>query len=135
MKLKLIAVTALSTLALGSTILANDPQDAGSDQGGGRGGRHNSLDRITQDLNLTPEQQAKVQPIIDQVRPQIAEVRRDAMQKTKTLMDSAMSQIRPLLTPDQQKKLDEQQNNRMGGRRKGRHGQGGQGNQEEQGDQ
>ena len=134
MKLKLIAVTALSALALGSTTLANDPQDAGNDQRGGRGARHNPLERITEDLNLTPDQKAKIQPILDQVRPQIAEIHRDAMQKTKTLMDNTMSQIRPLLTPEQQKKLDEAQNDRMGGRH-GRRGHHGQGDQQEQGDQ
>ena len=93
--------------------------------------RRGSLDRITEDLNLTPEQKAKVQPILDQARPQIAEIHRDAMQKTKTVMDNAMAQIRPLLRPEQQKKLDESQNDRRGGRdargaRRAHRGQGGQ---------
>jgi len=116
MKLKLIALTALSTLALSSSILANDPQDATNDRPRGRGMRRGSLDRMTEDLNLTPDQKAKIQPILDQVRPQIAEIHRDAMEKTKTIMDNAMTQIRPLLTPEQQKKLDEAQNDRRGGR-------------------
>ena len=66
-------------------------------------------------MNLTPEQKAKVQPIIDQATPQIENIRREAMQKTKAVMDNAMAQIRPLLTPEQQKKLDESQNDRRGG--------------------
>ena len=57
------------------------------------------------------------------------------MQKTKTMMENAMAQIRPLLTPEQQKQLDEAQNDRRGGRG-GRHrGQGGQGDQDDQDDQ
>ena len=134
MKLKLIALTALSTLALSSSILANDPQDATNDHRGGHGGmRRGSLDRMTEDLNLTPEQKAKVQPILDQTRPQIAEIHRDAMQKTKTVMDNAMAQIRPLLTPEQQKKLDDAQNDRRGGReaRAGRRAHRGQGGQDQ----
>jgi Spy/CpxP family protein refolding chaperone len=133
MKLKLIALTALSTLALSSSILANDPQDATNDQRGGRGMRRGSLDRMTDDLNLTPEQKAKVQPILNQARPQIAEIHRDAMQKTKTVMDNAMVQIRPLLTPEQQKKLDDAQNDRRGGReaRAGRRAHRGQGGQDQ----
>ena len=66
-------------------------------------------------MNLTPEQKAKVQPIIDQATPQIKEIRREAMQKTKTVMDNAMAQIRPMLTPEQQKKLEEAKNDRRGG--------------------
>ncbi len=142
MKLKLIAITALSTLALSSSILANDPQDTTNDRPRGHGMRRGSLERITDDLNLTPDQKTKIQPILDQVRPQIAEIHRDAMAKTKTIMDNAMAQIRPLLTPEQQKKLDEAQNDRRGGRearggRRAHRGQGGQdqGDQDDGGDQ
>ena len=82
-------------------------------------------------LKLNPEQKAKVQPIIDQTSPQIQTIRRDAEQKVKTLVDNAMAQIRPILTPEQQKMLDESQHQRRGGRRDGltNHG-----SQEEQGD-
>ena len=104
MKLKLITLTALSALALGGPLLANG-QD--SDRAGGRGMRHSGLEHMMDDLNLTPDQKTKVQPIIDQAQPQLESIRRDAMEKTKTVMDNTMSQIRPLLTPDQQKKLDD----------------------------
>jgi Spy/CpxP family protein refolding chaperone len=126
MKIKLITLTTLGALALGSFSFAQEPTTAAQDQKGGRGGsRHNSLQRATEQLNLTPEQKAKVQPIIDQATPQIETIRHEAMQKTKAVMDNAMAQIRPLLTPDQQKKLDDAQNDRRGGRggHGGRHGQ------------
>ncbi|HEY2712664.1 MAG TPA: hypothetical protein VGI60_09130 [Chthoniobacterales bacterium] len=113
MKLKLITLTALGVLALGSSVLANDLQD--NDRPGGRGGmRHAGLERLTEDLNLTPDQKTKVQPIIDQAQPQLESIRREAMEKTKTVMDNTMSQIRPLLTAEQQKKLDEMKNDRQG---------------------
>jgi len=57
-------------------------------------------------LNLTSDQQTKVQPILDQAKPQIAAIHQEAMQKMKTVMDSTLSQIRPLLNADQQKQLD-----------------------------
>jgi Spy/CpxP family protein refolding chaperone len=129
MKIKLITLTTLGALSLGSSAFAQEPTTAAQDQQGGRGGsRHNSLQRTTEQLNLTPEQQAKVQPIVDQATPQIENIRREAMQKTKAVMDNAMAQIRPLLTPEQQKKLDDAQNDRRGGHggrggRGGRHGQ------------
>ncbi|PYJ45084.1 MAG: hypothetical protein DME85_13770, partial [Verrucomicrobia bacterium] len=49
----------------------------------------------------------KVQPILDTAKPQIAAIHQEAMQKMKTVMDSTLSQIRPLLTAEQQKKLDD----------------------------
>src|SRR5262249_50106592 len=73
--------------------------------GGGGGARGRRLEQLTEGLNLTPDQQAKVQPIIDQARPQVAQIHREAMQKTKAIITSTASQIRPLLTPEQQKKL------------------------------
>jgi Spy/CpxP family protein refolding chaperone len=36
------------------------------------------------------------------------------MQKIKSVVDSTASQIRPLLTPEQQKKLDDNQNTHRG---------------------
>ena len=126
MKIKLITLTTLGALSLGSSAFAQEPTTAAQDQQGGRGGsRHNSLQRATEQLNLTPEQKAKVQPIVDQATPQIENIRREAMQKTKAVMDNAMAQIRPLLTPEQQKSFDDAQNDRRGkrGGHGGRHGQ------------
>jgi periplasmic protein CpxP/Spy len=101
MKSNLVTLVAASAIALGGFAMAQ-PE-------GLHGGWHhgNPLDRISENLNLTADQKAKVQPILDQAKPQLAAIHQDAMQKSKTVMDSTMSQIRPLLTPDQQKKLDD----------------------------
>jgi periplasmic protein CpxP/Spy len=134
MRIKLITLVTLGALSLGSFAFAQEPGSGGKDQRGGRGGLHrNSLQRTTEQLNLTPEQKAKVQPIIDQATPQLETIHREAMQKSKAVMDNAMSQIRPLLTPDQQKKFDEAQNDRRGGRggHGGRHGKRAQDGQDE----
>jgi protein CpxP len=142
MKLKLISLTAISAFALGSSAFAQTPQPNGPGEPGQRGrhggDRHGSLERTMEQLNLTPEQKAKVQPVVDQATPQIESIRREAMQKTKAVLDNAMAQIRPMLTPDQQKKLDDAQNERRGGREGGRGGRRGhhdQGGQDDQGDQ
>ena len=66
----------------------------------------NPLEHLSENLNLTAEQKAKVQPIIDQTRPQIAAIHQEAMEKMKAVMESAGTQIRPLLTPQQQEKFD-----------------------------
>lgn len=108
MKQNLITLLAVSGIALGGVAIA---QPEGKADCGGRGWHHrgNPLEHMTETLKLTPDQKAKVQPILDQAKPQIVAIHQDAMQKTKGVMDSTMSQIRPLLTPEQQKKADDLQ--------------------------
>jgi Spy/CpxP family protein refolding chaperone len=108
MKRNLITLAVVGAIALGGFIVAQ------AETGGHRGhegfrGRHGGfgLERLTEGLDLTPDQQAKVQPLIDQAKPQIVAIHEEAMQKTHAVMDKAMSQIRPLLTPEQQKKFDD----------------------------
>jgi Spy/CpxP family protein refolding chaperone len=101
-----LATAGLIVLGSFSVVQAQNPRG-----GSTRGHR---LEQLTEGLNLTPDQQAKVQPLIDQAKPQIAEIHREAMQKIKSVITSTASQIRPLLTPEQQKKFDENQNARRG---------------------
>jgi len=103
MKRNLLAVVAAGAIALGGFIITQ--AQAGSGFGCAHGHAF-GLRGITDKLNLTADQQTKVQPILDQTRPQIAAIHQEAMQKMKTLIDGAVSQIRPLLTADQQKKFD-----------------------------
>ena len=121
MKLKLITLSAISALSLGGFAFAQGPRSDNPDQRAGRGGgnRQGVLEKTTEGLNLTPDQKAKVQPIIDQTNPQIQTIRREAQAKIKLLVDSAMAQIRPILTPEQEKMLDESQHQRPGARRNG----------------
>lgn len=66
----------------------------------------NPLEHLSKDLELTDAQKAQVQPIIDQAKPQIQAIHKEAMEKTHALMESTGAQIRPLLTPPQQQKYD-----------------------------
>jgi Spy/CpxP family protein refolding chaperone len=111
MKRNLITFAAVGAIALAGYTFAQN-------QGGfgGHGGWHGqglAMGHLTKALNLTAEQQAKVQPLIDQARPQIVAIHKDAMEKTHAIMDKTMSQVRPLLTPDQQKKFDDLQKARQ----------------------
>jgi Spy/CpxP family protein refolding chaperone len=103
MKRNLLAVAAAGVIAVAGFIITQ--AQAGSDVGCPHGHAF-GLHEITDKLNLTPEQQTKVQPILDQTKPQIAAIHQEAMQKMKTVIEGAVSQIRPILTADQQKKLD-----------------------------
>ena len=135
MKLTLITFSAISALSLGGFAIAQTPTGDNPEplhRGRGGGMRHSMLETMTDRLNLTPDQKTKVQPIIDQTNPQIQAIRREAEQKIRALVDNAVTQIRPILTPEQQKMLDESQNQRRAGRRGALKGHG---SPEEQADQ
>jgi Spy/CpxP family protein refolding chaperone len=103
MKRNLLAVVAAGAIALGGFIITQAHADSGSACAHGHA---LGLREFTDKLNLTADQQTKVEPILDQTKPQIVTIHQEAMQKMKTVIDNALSQIRPLLTPEQQKKFD-----------------------------
>ena len=105
MKRNLLTLAAAGAIALSGFAMVQAQPGHG---GGGRWQGHEfGLEGLTKGLNLTADQQTKVKPIIDQAKPQIAAIHQEAMQKMKAVMDSTTAQIRPLLTADQQKKLDD----------------------------
>src|SRR5467141_3228372 len=106
MKRNLLAVVAAGAIALGGFVVVHAQADPGHGGAGCAHGHAFGLRGISEKLNLTSDQQTKVQPILDQAKPQIAAIHQEAMQKAKTVIDSTLSQIRPLLTADQQTKLD-----------------------------
>jgi len=101
MKRNLVALTVAAVIAYGGFGLALAKSGPASHRVG--------LEQLTKSLNLTPDQRARVEPILDQARPQLVAIHEDAMAKSKTVIRNAFAQIRPLLTPEQQKKLDAQQ--------------------------
>jgi Spy/CpxP family protein refolding chaperone len=105
MKRNVLTLVAAGAIALGSFMVVQAQPGPGG--GGHWHGRGFGLQRMTEKLDLTSDQQTKVQPIIDGAKPQIDAIHQEAMQKTKAVMDTTLSQLRPLLTPDQQKKLDD----------------------------
>src|SRR6266568_6758298 len=105
MKRNLLTLAVAGAIALSGFVVVQEQPGPG-----GHGPWHGhafGLQGITEKLSLTSDQQTKVQPIIDAAKPQIAAIHQEAMQKMKTVMDSTLSQIRPLLTDEQQKKLDD----------------------------
>ena len=119
MKRSLFAVIAAGAIALAGVgnAFAED-QEGGHGKGRWGGGREHGgfhghrghgmmLEHVTETLNLTADQQAKVKPILDAARPQMQAIHQEAMQKSKAVMDDTMAKIRPLLTPEQQKKADD----------------------------
>jgi Spy/CpxP family protein refolding chaperone len=70
------------------------------------------LQRVATGLNLTPEQRAKFEPLVAEADPQLSAIEADARKKGSEVIDGALGQIRPMLTQEQQKKLDELQDAR-----------------------
>ena len=71
------------------------------------------LDHLSQMLSLTDDQKAKIKPILEDINTQSESLRKDTSlspqdrhTKMRDLHEKSMTQIRGLLTPDQQAKLD-----------------------------
>ena len=81
-------------------------------QGGWRDRHHSDrsmekkLDRL---LNLTDEQRQKVREIIQASKPKIKAIREEQWAKMRAVKDETRQEIRTLLTPAQQKVLDDAQ--------------------------
>jgi Spy/CpxP family protein refolding chaperone len=103
MKRNLLALAAAGAIALGGFAVVQAQPGHG---GGHWHGHAFGLRGLSDKLDLTADQQTKVQPILDAAKPQIAAIHQEAMQKMHTVMDSTLSQIRPMLNAEQQKKLD-----------------------------
>ena len=105
MKRRLITLATVCAVAL-TTISMAQAQDPAANGPRWRHDKGNMLEHLTKTFNLTPDQQAKIQPILDQAKPQIMAIRQDAKQKIKAIRDNARTQIRAVLTPEQQQKFD-----------------------------
>jgi Spy/CpxP family protein refolding chaperone len=91
----------------------------GGPQGGGQMGRgpmsaDQRLQMLTRQLNLTPDQQAKIKPILESESQQMQGLHQDSslssedrMSKMKQIRQSANDQINSNLNSDQQQKFQE----------------------------
>jgi Spy/CpxP family protein refolding chaperone len=104
MKRNLLALAAAGAIALGGFVVVQAQPGPGG--AGHWHGHAFGLKGITEKLDLTADQQTKVQPILDAAKPQIVAIHQEAMQKMHTVMNNTLTQIRPMLNADQQKKLD-----------------------------
>jgi Spy/CpxP family protein refolding chaperone len=64
-------------------------------------------DRLRAELNLTPEQVAKISPIIDKTAAQLRVIRRDTGQRVHQVMADAHREMAANLTDEQRQKLQQ----------------------------
>lgn len=121
-----------ASLALCPGLYAQDASPAASVPSASPGEHHwghggaGFLERLTTELSLTPDQQAKIKPIVDTFRTTMQTMRQDTsltpqdkMAKMKDARAAETTQINAILTPDQQTKFaalqEKMRNHRHGG--------------------
>lgn len=109
MKSRLITLSA-ACVALFATVTIGQAQDPAAKNNDRPNRWHhkrgNPVEHLTKALDLTPDQQAKIQPIFDQAKPQLKAARQEARQKVQAIRENIQAQIRPILNPAQQQKFD-----------------------------
>ena len=87
----------------------------------GQSMQHHMVEKFGKELHLTPDQKKQVAAIFEAKRPQMQALQAEMKPKFDTLRNSTQAEIRKILTPDQEKKLDAM-NTRMEERWKERFG-------------
>jgi Spy/CpxP family protein refolding chaperone len=57
-------------------------------------------------LDLTPEQEKKVAPIVESTTSKLEAIRVETAERVRTVMEDSKREIAPMLSPEQQEKLD-----------------------------
>jgi len=83
MKRNLLTLVAASAIVFGGFLLVQAQPGPGGPGCPGWHGQGFGLQHLTENLNLTSDQQTKVQPILDAAKPQIVAIHQEAMQKMK----------------------------------------------------
>ena len=76
-------------------------------------------ERLRRELDLTPEQVAKIAPMLDRAAAQLQQMRRDTGRRVREILNETHRQIAPTLTDEQRQKLQRMQERH---RRRHRHG-------------
>jgi len=123
-KVLICALLAITVACCGTALYAQDSMSQGQGMGqGGPGGMHRMpmspdqrLQRMTQQLNLTADQQQKIKPILEQEQQQMQTLhgdtsmsQQDRMSMMQQIRQGTNDQIKSVLNPDQQQKFAEMQ--------------------------
>ncbi len=63
-------------------------------------------EHLRRTLGLTAEQEQKISPIVDATSAKLESIRVDTAERVRSVMEDSKKEMAPLLTPEQQKKLD-----------------------------
>jgi len=107
----IFAIGALLLSGFAVSVIAGFNMGQAQGMAAGRHGRDHTrvLEKVTTGLNLNANQRAQVEPLLVDAGPQLSAIEADARKKKYGVVDGTLAKIRPVLTPDQQRKLDELQ--------------------------
>lgn len=63
-------------------------------------------EHLRRTLGLTAEQQQKIGPIVDATSAKLESIRVETAERVRVVMEESKKEVAPLLTPEQQEKLD-----------------------------
>ena len=114
MKTPLFSLLSLALFTATVPAIAAEPTPPPAPAASAPGQFASKLQDIAAQLNLTEEQKAQIGPILQQemaelraLKEEAKAARREKLQRFRDINQKASAQIRPLLTPEQQKKYDE----------------------------
>lgn len=64
-------------------------------------------EHLRRELDLTPEQSAKIAPILDRTAAQLDTIREETQQRISDTMNTSHQEIAPLLNPEQRERLSQ----------------------------
>jgi Spy/CpxP family protein refolding chaperone len=99
-----IAFGAVGTMMVNRRVFALRNRGAG---GGGGGDQTRLVNRLTHDLNLTPDQQKQLSEILTSTQTRYNGVRQQMNPQFEQIRNQSNDQIRQILTPDQRPKFEE----------------------------
>ena len=102
-KKMLLTLCAAAAVAITPFAVADSPGDCGLM---GHHGHPDLTRMLTHTLNLSDAQQTQVKTLVAEVQPQLDAIHQQARQSADAVMKQLNTKIRPLLTADQQKRLD-----------------------------
>ena len=99
-----LALVFLAGLATGVFAGAWHAHHAFADRHEGRMAEH-MRDRLKHELNLTPDQLAKMEPILDQTAKRLQDIRIESGRRVSETLTDAHHQLSEFLNPEQKKQL------------------------------
>ena len=117
MKPILLHVAVAFAVSLGAATANAQMSQGGGEWGHGQGqpmSADQRLQMMTQQLNLTSDQQQQIKPILESEQQQMQALRQDSslsqpdrMSKIRQIRESTVSQVKPILNADQQSKYQQ----------------------------
>ena len=119
------AALAIFILGFAAGALAPAAYRAWTRGDGGGGDRRDRLERMSEDLKLSPEQKEQVRQVFGETRTQLEALRRESEPRIAEIRRQADERLQRALTPEQWRQLQQEREQSRGGRRRGREGGGG----------